>query len=102
MLILYHVFLRIASTFYVFLRKQKRTLFKVRFSERKKLFDYSQQRQHLLPIGKSGVEPESAVRNAVCFSLKLHSVSRRMKRRLFSEHQEVCFCLFLHSIYTMS
>jgi len=25
-----------------------------------------------------------------------------MKRRLFSEHQEVCFCLFLHSIYTMS
>jgi len=25
-----------------------------------------------------------------------------MKRRLFSEHQEVCFCLFLHFIYTMS
>lgn len=55
-----------------------------RISERKKLFDYSQQRQHLLPIGTSGVEPESTVRNAVCFSLKLHSVSRhREDRRLF-------------------
>lgn len=67
-----------------------------RISERKKLFDYSQQRQHLLPIGTSGFEPESTVRNAVCFSLKLHSVSRRMNRRLFpniKRYVSVCFCI---------
>ena len=68
-----------------------------RISERKKLFDYSQQRQHLLPIGKSGVEPESTVRNAVCFSLKLHSVSRHQEdRRLFSNiriYASVCSCI---------
>ena len=68
-----------------------------RISERKKLFDYSQQRQHLLPIGTSGVEPESTACKAICFSLKLHSVSRHQEdRRLFSNirrYASVCSCI---------
>ena len=68
-----------------------------RISERKKLFDYSQQRQHLLPIGKPGFEPESTACKTVCFSLKLHSVSRHQEdRRLFSNiriYASVCSCI---------
>lgn len=78
---------------------QKSAFYRALFciSERKKLFDYSQQRQHLLPIGKPGFEPESTACKTVCFSLKLHSVSRHQEdRRLFSNiriYASVCSCI---------
>lgn len=65
-----------------------------------KFYDYSQQRQHLLPIGTPGVEPGYTACKAICFSLKLHSVSRRMNRRLFPKikrYVSVCSCILFIS-----
>lgn len=67
-----------------------------RISERKKLFDYSQHRQHLLPIGTPGIEPRSTACKAVCFSLKLHSVSCQFSQQLstnIKRYVSVCSCI---------